>query len=534
MHAGARPCVRAPAMVLDRVMMERPIERIVIAGGGTAGWLSACRLAAWVRQRDLAITVTLIEDPDTPTIGVGEGTWPTMRRTLGVIGIDEAAFLLGCDASFKQGSLFQGWREGGADDRYLHPFTLPPDGEPRDLVAAWRATGGQDFAAAMTSQEALVTAGLAPRQRTMAPFAGAVNYGYHLDVGKFARLLVRHGTERLGVVHRRERIVASIGDGDCIHALTTAGGEQIAGDLFIDCTGFAAILIEGHCQSGWVDHSAYLLNDRALAVQVPVDPASPIASVTKATAHEAGWFWDIGLPTRRGIGCVYSSAHLDDAAARRLLDAYVVAEFGHPAAVEPRLIPFPTGHRDRFWIGNCVAMGLSAGFIEPLEASAIVLIESSLDMLIEGFPTSRRALPNLAERFNRALAGRWQSIVEFLKLHYVLSRREEPYWVRHRDPATIPPRLAEHLAIWADQPPSPLDFPLALEMFPAPSYQYIYFGMGGATSVLPGPTDAKVIARVDSIRQKERSLIAALPTNRTYLSALAAAPSRGHARGEAH
>ncbi|MEO8546907.1 MAG: tryptophan halogenase family protein [Sphingomicrobium sp.] len=513
-------------------MMERPIERIVIAGGGTAGWLSACRLAAWVRQRGLPIIVTLVEDPDTPTIGVGEGTWPTMRQTLSAIGIDEADFLLGCDASFKQGSQFDGWRDGGVDDRYLHPFTLPPEGEPRDLVEAWRSTNGQPFAGAMTSQDALVAAGLAPRQRTMAPFAGAMSYGYHLDAGKFAQLLSRHGTERLGVVHRQEKIVSVIGNPDRIEALTTAAGEHIPGDLFVDCTGFAAVLIERHCGSGWVDQSAYLLNDRALAVQVAVDPDSPIASATRATAHEAGWFWDIGLPTRRGIGCVYSSAHLENAAARRLLDTYVAAELGQPPAAEPRLIQFPTGHRDRFWIGNCLAIGLSAGFIEPLEASAIVLIESSLDMLIEGFPAHRRALPSLAQRFDRTFTGRWQSIVEFLKLHYVLSRREEPYWAHHRDPATIPPRLVEHLVTWADQPPSQLDFPLAHEMFPAASYQYVYYGMGGATSALSRRPDARLIARLDSIRQKKRSLVAALPTNRSYLAALAAAPSFGHAQGE--
>ena len=215
-----------------------------------------------------------------------------------------------------------------------------------------------------------------------------------------------------------------------------------------------------------------------------------------------------------------------------MLDAYVSAELGRPSEVEPRLIPFPTGHRDQFWVGNCVSMGLSAGFIEPLEASAIVLIESSLDMLTEGFPASGSALPSLANRFNRALTGRWQSIVEFLKLHYVLSRRDEPYWARHRDSETIPPRLAEHLLIWGDQPPSQLDFPLAHEMFPAASYQYVYYGLGGVTSGLSAAPDAKVIARLNSIRQKERSLIAALPTNRTYLSALTAALSCGHAQGE--
>ena len=512
--------------------MASSIDRIVVAGGGTAGWLAACRIAAWARSEDRSLRVTLVEDPDTPTIGVGEGTWPTMGATLAAIGIEEADFLIGCDASFKQGSLFRGWVDGGAEDSYIHPFTLPPAASPRGLLSAWRASGERSFAAAMTAQHATVAADLAPRQRAMPAFSGALPYAYHLDAGKFAALLRDHATKRLGVDHRQARIASVEGKPGAIEALVTVGGERIAGDLFIDCTGFAALLIEHHCGAGWIDQSAYLLNDSALAVQVPVDPDSPIASATRATAHEAGWFWDIGLPSRRGIGCVYSSAHLDESAARDLLDAYIIAELGQPPAGEPRLIRFPTGHRDRFWVGNCVAIGLSAGFIEPLEASAIVLIEASLDMLIEGFPARRQALPSLAERFNRTFTGRWQSIVEFLKLHYVLSRRQEPYWVRHRDPATIPHSLAEHLVTWADQPPSRLDFPLAQEIFPAASYQYVYYGMGGETAVLPGPPDARVMAQLDAIRQKERSLASALPTNRAYLAALAAQSSRALAQGE--
>lgn len=511
--------------------MDGPIKRIIVAGGGTAGWLSACRLAAWARRRELPVTITLVEDPDTPTIGVGEGTWPTMRQTLSAIGIDEAEFLLACDASFKQGSLFEGWRDGGRGDRYLHPFTLPPDGEPRDLVAAWQAMTEIGFTAAMTSQDALVAANLAPRQRSMAPFAGAMSYGYHLDAGKFAELLRRHGVERLGVVHRQERIASVSGEATRIDALLTAGGEQIAGDLFIDCTGFAALLIEGHCRSSWVDQSAYLLNDRALAVQIAVDSQSPIASATRARAHQAGWFWDIGLPTRRGIGCVYSSAFLDDDSARRLLDDYVRDQFDQPLPLA-RLIQFPTGHREKFWVGNCLAVGLSAGFIEPLEASAIVLIEASLNMLVEGFPADSRALDSLAARFNQTFTGRWESIVEFLKLHYVLSCRDDPYWVRHRDPATIPERLKSHLQTWADQPPSQLDFPLAQEMFPAASYQYVYYGMGGETAVLYGQPEVPLVTRLRSLRERERSLITALPTNRAYLAALAAAATRDQAIGE--
>ncbi|WP_245600231.1 tryptophan halogenase family protein [Sphingomonas jaspsi] len=508
--------------------VERPIAKILIAGGGTAGWLSACRLAAWARDEGFDSHVTLVEDPDTPTIGVGEGTWPTMRETLRRVGIDEAHFLTACDASFKQGSLFRGWR--GGDDEYLHPFTTPPEtDDARQLLAAWQATGSGLFAATMTSQDAVVAAGLAPRQRSMGPYAGALNYGYHLDAGKFAAMLTQHAVDRLGVEHRRARIASVQREGDRIDAVVTSDGEAIAADFFIDCTGFAALLIDRHLGSGWVDRSNVMLNDRALAVQVATAPDAPIASATVATAHDAGWIWDIGLPTRRGVGCVYSSAFLDDEAALRTLRTYVADRVGGAELAEPRLIKFPTGHRERFWIGNCVAVGLSAGFVEPLEASAIVLIEASLDMLTDGFPSSTAPLSALSDRFNRTFRARWDSIVEFLKLHYVLSERDQPYWRAQRDAATVPDRLASLMQLWKDQPPSHLDFALAQEMFPAASYQFVYYGMGGRTEGrLPQP-DARVVGQIAALRQKERALLAALPTNRAYLDALAAEPLRRRA-----
>ena len=306
--------------------MDKPISRIVVVGGGTAGWLAACRIAAAADPAaSEPITVTLIESPDIPTIGVGEGTWPTMRRTLERIGLAEADFLLACDASFKQGSRFVGWRTGAPDDAYHHPFMPPVDGEPREVVAAWGgAAGGRRFADAVSAQPAAAALHLAPRQRAMADYAGALNYAYHLDAGKFATLLAAHGTERLGVVHVRDHVVGvdMTADGD-VAAVRTRGSGAIAGDLFIDCTGHAALLIGERYAVPFVDRGGELPNDRALAVQVAVEPGSPIVSQTDATAHAAGWIWDIGLPTRRGVGCVYASAYLSDDEAAATLQAYL-------------------------------------------------------------------------------------------------------------------------------------------------------------------------------------------------------------------
>jgi hypothetical protein len=497
--------------------VDTAISRIVIVGGGTAGWLAACRIAAAARPDAMfPITVTLVESPEVATVGVGEGTWPTLRATLERIGIGEAEFLLACDASFKHGSRFVGWASGAADDAYFHPFTPPVEADAGSLIAAWQDdAAASTFADAVTPQPHVANQHLAPRQRTMPDYAGALNYGYHLDAGKLAALLQRHATTRLGVRHLRDHVtrVDRAPGGDVTVVCTRANGA-VAGDLFLDCTGHAALLVG---DVPLVDRGDVLFNDRALAVQVPVAPDSPIAAQTDATAHAAGWIWDIGLPTRRGVGCVYSSAHLSDDEAAATLARYL----GVAEAPSPRRLTFRSGHRERFWTGNCLAIGLSAGFLEPLEASAIVTIELSLNALLEDWPT-RATMPRIAARFNTLFRYRWDRIVEFLKLHYLLSRRDQPYWRDHRDPASVPPRLADLLALWRHRPPTRTDFPMVDEVFPAASYQYVLYGMGAAVPGA-GPLASGKSPSLAPVAQRTRGLAAALPTIRAYLDACRAA-----------
>ncbi|HTG39491.1 tryptophan 7-halogenase, partial [Sphingomonas sp.] len=354
----------------------------------------------------------------------------------------------------------------------------------------------------------------------------ALNYAYHLDAGKLAELLRRHAVERLGVRHVRDHVDgATMADNGDIAAVATRGHGDIAGDLFIDCTGRAALLIGERYGVPFVDRSDVLFNDRALAVRVPVAPDAPIASQTDATAHDAGWIWDIGLPTRRGVGCVYSSRHMDDDRAAAVLTDYLrrTAPDADPALLSFRRLVFRSGHRERFWERNCIAIGLSAGFLEPLEASAIVTIELSLDALIDNFPNTAAAMPLHARRFNALFRYRWDRIVEFLKLHYVLSQRTSDYWRDHRAADTIPDRLSHLIALWRDQPPGPHDFDHVDEVFPAASYQYVLYGMGAA----PPPAGAMgvegmaaVAQRIEQVGRRARTLAASLPTNRAALDTL--------------
>jgi hypothetical protein len=498
--------------------MSDTIEHIVVVGGGSAGWLVAGLLAA-----EHPLRVTLVESPAVPTIGVGEGTWPSMRDTLHRIGVSESDFFRECDAAFKQGSRFNRWVDGSARDYYFHPFVLPQSYGEANLASAWQAAHrGVPFADLVSFQPHLCVHGRAPKQASTPEFAAVANYGYHLDAGKFGAFLRAHCVNKLGVRHIVEHVEAirSKGNGD-IAALLMRDGGVVEGDLFVDCTGMQSLLLGKHYGVPLLHQRHVLFNDSALAVQVPyASEDSPIASQTTSTAQPNGWIWDIGLPGRRGIGHVYSSAHSSDAEAERLLRAYVL-ESGGPADIpSPRKLSFEPGYRERFWHRNCVAIGLSGGFIEPLEASALALVELSAAWLADDMPATRAQMDTVAARFNEAFTYRWERVIDFLKLHYVLSKRSDtPYWIEHREAASIPGRLQELLQLWRARPPSRRDFARIEEVFPSASWQYILYGMGFPLQAAPRASDRPDLAD-EAFREAARltaRMLPALPGNRELL-----------------
>jgi len=498
--------------------MSKTIEHIVVVGGGSAGWLVAGVIAAEHRLR-----VTLVESPDVPPIGVGEGTWPSMRDTLRRIGVSESDFFRECDAAFKQGSRFNGWVTGAADDYYFHPFALPQGHGSANLAAAWQASHrGVPFADLVSHQPHLCVAGRAPKQAQTPEFAGVANYGYHLDAGKFGVFLRGHCVGKLGVRHVLDHVdaVEPQENGD-IAGLRLRRHGLLAGDLFIDCTGMQSLLLGQHYGVPMVPQKHVLFNDAALAVQVPyATPDAPIASQTTSTAQASGWIWDIGLPARRGVGHVYSSAHTGDDDAFEALRRYIVAT-GGPDDINPRKLRFEPGYRKRFWHRNCLAIGLSAGFIEPLEASALALVEMSTEWLVDDMPATRAQVDIVAARFNEAFTYRWERIIEFLKLHYVLSKRSDsPYWLDHRKAASVPERLRELLALWRTRPPSRRDLARIEDVFPSASYQYILYGMGYPLEGAPRASDLPSAADRhfhDAARLTAR-MLQLLPSNRELLA----------------
>ncbi|KQV58475.1 MULTISPECIES: tryptophan halogenase family protein [unclassified Caulobacter] len=503
--------------------MVRPVKNIVIVGGGTAGWLTAGVIAAKHRARQAGgFTVTLVESPTTPIIGVGEGTWPTLRTTLAKIGVSETDFFRECDAAFKQGAKFARWTTGAPDDAYYHPLVLPQSFGQVNLAAHWLASGAaQSFCDAVCPQGVLCDDGLAPKTITAPPYQGAANYAYHLDAGKFAPFLQRHCCEKLGVRHvlADVRNVTLTEDGDIQGVVTEQCGE-VRGDLFVDCTGFRSLLLGEALGVKFRECGDVLFCDTALAIQVPHEREdSPLSTHTISTAQSAGWIWDIGLPTRRGVGHVYSSRHISDEDAERELRGYI-----GPAArdLSARKISIRSGHRETFWKGNCVAVGLAAGFLEPLEASAIVLIELSAKLIAEQMPACREVMDVVAARFNATTHYRWGRIIDFLKLHYVLSQRSDTaFWRDNRAPETIPERLSDLLRLWRHQPPwLHEEFDRVEEVFPAASYQYVLYGMGFRTEIEPGALADEAALAQRALRenalQTER-LRASLPRHRDLI-----------------
>jgi tryptophan halogenase len=405
----------------------RRIRSVVILGGGTAGWMTASALA---RSFGRALAITLLESEEIGTVGVGEATIPTIHWFNELIGLDEAEFLRATKATFKLGIEFVDWTRPG--HRYFHPFG--EFGARLSGVAfhhRWLKARAEGLDLRLS---ALSLAGqLAAQNRFARPLAdprsilSTLGYAYHFDASLYAQHL-RGIAETAGVVRIEGRLqdVERDATSGFVTALTTQRGERLEGDLFVDCSGFRALLIDQVMGGGFEDWSHWLPCDRAVAV--PSARVAETTPYTRSTARAAGWQWRIPLQHRTGNGYVYASRFLgDDEAAATLL-----ANLDGEALAEPRVLRFTAGTRRRAWIGNVVAIGLSSGFLEPLESTSIHLIQSGIAKLLTLFP-DRDCDPALAERFNTLLNADADTIKDFLILHYhATTGKPEPFWEERR------------------------------------------------------------------------------------------------------
>lgn len=463
------------------------VRDVLILGGGTAGWITAAYLAKRLSV-DLpdGLTITLVESADIGILGVGEGTFPSIRKTLRTLGISEADLIRDCSATLKQGIRFDGWRTpptSGGLDSYFHPFQAQAQSDGLDLMPYWLLGAGGDkaWSEVSTVQQRVAYQARAPKLASHPDYAAPLQYAYHFDATKFAGLL-RKTAIGYGVRHLIDTIdeVKLTPDG-AIDVLRGRTNGELKADLFIDCSGFAAELIGKALKVPFRSYRDQLFTNRAVAIQVPYEqPDSPIPSCTISTAKDAGWIWDIGLDTRRGTGYVYSADHSSDEEAEATLRRYLGPEAEGAAS---RVLKFEPGIRETQWVKNCVSIGLSSGFIEPLEATGIGFAEIAALVLSNIFPWAGD-FETSAKQFNQIMLKRYRHVSDFIKLHYCLTQRNDTdFWRDNVAPESISEDLKDRLNRYQYRAPSFVDVDLNHDVFLESNWQYVLYGMGFQTDL---------------------------------------------------
>lgn len=495
--------------------MESKLPRsIAVIGGGTAGWMTAAVLARLVGGK---ANITLVESAEIGTIGVGEATIPPIRNFNAILGLDEREFLRETKGTYKLGIEFRDWTRLGHS--YFHPFGVHgADINGRYFHQYWlklRQLGDEtpiddyslcSVAAADNKAGPLVND---PRS-VMATFGSA----FHFDAALYAGYLRRYAEAR--GVKRLERKVVDVslnGENGFVKAVHFESRDSLEADFYIDCTGFRGLLIEGALKAGYEDWTPWLPCDRAVAL--PCESARALVPYTRSTARKAGWQWRIPLQHRIGNGYVYSSAHIsDDEAVATLLDNLDGAPVG-----EPRLLRFKAGRRRKFWIKNCLAVGLSAGFMEPLESTSIHLIQTGITKLLDLFP-DRSFDPVDIEEYNRLTALEFEGIRDFLILHYhATERRDSPFWDYCRT-MEIPDALAHRIALFRGRGRMPLR--MAYDLFTDTSWIAVFLGQGVTPQSYEPLIDAHDLDAVRTRLDGQKKLIAqaavSMPSHADYVA----------------
>ena len=507
--------------------MPDSIKTILIVGGGTAGWITAAFLNRFLDPARCSIT--LVESESIGTIGVGEATVPPLVPLLRLLGINEDEFLRKCHATYKLGIKFVDWNRGAKDagkGEIWHPFG--PIGAPLvenlPLFHHWlrdkRAGIEKDSYTSYSLQALLGDMDRAPRTPTdgsVVTKTGA--YAYHLDARAFAAYLadlcLRRGVIRMTDDVRNVQLDAR----GFIGCVETAQNGRLAADLYIDCTGFAGLLIEKALGDPHVDWSNHLFCDRAVVMTLPRE--GPMPPYTRATALSAGWAWKIPLSNRTGTGYVYSSRFIaDDAAAREL-----IAHSGQdPDKSTPALLRMRVGRRENFWVKNCVSIGLAAGFLEPLESTGIFLIQKGVELLLDHFPDTQFN-GALAREYNRQMTEEFEQVRDFIVMHYLLNRREDSkFWKANRN--TAPPETLVQTLYFYHQT-GLLDWPNP-SLFREPSFYAIAAGFGRLPRTHHPMADQVDVNRarqaMANIKAQNLALARALPDHRALIEAVNAPP----------
>jgi tryptophan 7-halogenase len=499
------------------------INHIVIVGGGTAGWMAAAALSKLRAGRPVAITV--VESEQIGTVGVGEATIPPFLDFNRLLDIDEREMLAEVGGSFKLGIQFVNW--GKLGDSYIHPFgNYGYQMEGVSFHHVWHRyqQAGDKRPIQVFNMETMAAyfgrfARTEDYQRDDLP---PVNYAYHLDAGRYARYLRKYAEIR-GVVRKEGKVndVAVDGETGFVTGITTEDGTVINGDLFIDCSGFRGLLIEQTLKTGYEDWTHYLPCDRAVALPCQREDNSGPLPYTRATAHKAGWQWQVPLQHRNGNGHVYCSSFMED---QEALDILLGNIAGKPGA-EPNYLRFVTGRRKKFWNKNVVALGLSGGFMEPLESTSIHLINTGINKLIavlslDGITQTQE------DAFNRLTGKEYARIRDFLILHYNATTRDDSEFWNYCRTMEVPDSLTEKVELFRQNGQI---FREDDELFTETSWAAVMMGqgiqMGGHNAMADGLKDAATQKEMDGIEQSIRYVVEHMPPHGEYLQRYCPAPA---------
>ena len=507
-------------------MNDKAIRKIVIVGGGTAGWMTAAPLAKRL-GKDCAIV--LVESPDIGTVGVGEATLPTLRYYNDELGLNGADFIRKTRATFKLGIEFQDW--GHLGNRFFHGFDdFGPSIAGRPAYVYWLRLA-REVKDMPSYEEWSMATMLARSNRFIPPYGhpqsvtSSFNYAFHFDAGLYAAYLRDYAMERgVGRIEGMITEVEQHPETGFITAIKLADGRRVEGDLFIDCSGFRGLLIEGVFKAGYDDWSAMLPCNSAQAV--PCAKVEQLTPYTRSSAKSAGWTWRIPLQHRTGNGHVYCNGFsTDDEAARVLLEG-----LDGEALDAPRQLRFTTGRRRKSWIKNCVAIGLSGGFLEPLESTSINLIENAVGWLIQLFP-DRDWRPELADEFNRLVAARYESVRDFVILHYKVTKRTDSEFWRYCATMPIPDTLRHQIELFRETGRVAIYDP---DGFPEASHVAMLMGLG----VVPRKYDLfvdrmdtrELLTHFSKLHETIQRAVAAMPEHAQFIrEQVGAAPVPGMA-----
>ncbi|WP_076407847.1 tryptophan halogenase family protein [Shewanella sp. UCD-KL12] len=498
-------------------MTTETIKNITIVGGGSSGWITAMYLQQLYNRSGGDVKIRLIESKDISTIGVGEATVHSIRFLFAAMGLDENELIRETNATLKTGIMFRNWMkpENGQTHEYFHPFEQQGPAGPLDNATTWISAtqSNQSFASATSISSELIKHEHCPKAKNSPPYKGIVPYGYHLDATLMGQFLKRKACEA-GVEHIETNVTHINTSDNRIESIMTESGEYTA-DIYIDCTGFKGLLIEQVKKNNWQSFEEELPCNKAVAIQRRYPEGTPPKPYTVATALTNGWVWEIDLASRQGTGYVYDGNRLTKQQAEQELLEHLGDE---QEIIRTVHLDMKIGCRKEFWVGNCIAIGLSGGFIEPLESTGLHLVNVGARLLATHL-SSKNPPQSVRDSYNKTINGIYEDLRQFIILHYCLTDREDTeFWKHAKQTAKFADGLQEKIELWRHKTCEFMDLAGGYgTIFTDENYRYILYGMDHTPCINLPSTEKELHNTLQRLQEQQKQAVKASMTHSEFL-----------------